>query len=68
MTASPEQLAPWFAEIGTLINKHHYLPGQIYNMDETGFGFGLTQSTRVLCVVERGDKGKAWKGTGPRQE
>ena len=45
----------------------------IFNMDKTGFGISLTQTTRVLCVVDRGekDKGKtqkAWKGTGPRQE
>ena len=72
--ASPEQLAPWFAEMGALLSKHHYSPGNIYKMDETGFGIGHSQSTWVMTVVDRGakDEGKkqpkAWKGMGPQQE
>ncbi len=63
-----ENLAPWFAEVGAIINQHHYKPEDIYNMDETGHGIGLTQSTRVL-VVCGGDKGqKATKTTSGRQE
>ena len=64
--ASPEQLAPWFAEMGALLQLHRYSPYNIFNMDETGFGIGTSQATRVLTVVDRGakDEGKklkAWK-------
>ena len=68
--ASPDQLAPWFAEAGLLMTRHQIKPSNIFNMDKTGFGIGTMQATRVLCVVERGqkEKGKAWKGRGPQQE
>lgn len=64
-----ENLTPWFAEMGTMINRYHYSANNIYNMDETGYGIGLTQSTRVLVIREAGAKGeKATKVTLGRQE
>ncbi len=65
-----ENVAPWFAEMGTMIDRHHYKPENIYNMDETGFGIGLTQSTRVLVIRDGGKRSgkKATKATSGRQE
>lgn len=56
---APERLIPWFAELRTVFDQHHYLPESIYNMDETGYGVGVVQSTRVLAVVDvrRGGEG-----------
>jgi len=67
---SIENLAPWFSDMGAMLNIHHYNPENIYNMDESGFGIGTTQSSRVLVV--RGEvikgKGKASKAISGRQE
>jgi len=64
-----EKLKPWFDEMTEVLNKHHYPPEYIFNMDETGYALGATQSTRVLAVVERGEKGgKAWKSASGKQE
>ena len=43
-----ENLAPWFAEIGSLCEQHRYPPEAIFNTDETGYGMGTMQSTRVM--------------------
>jgi len=52
-----------------MINRHHYKPKQIYNMDESGYGIGMTQSTRVLLIRDAGEKGlKATKASSGRQE
>ena len=65
----PAKLAPWFAEYGAMLSKHAYPPSLIFNMDETGFGIGTTQSTRVLTVMETGQKAqKAKKASPGRQE
>ena len=55
---TPAKLAPYFAELAELLNKHHYSPAQIHNMDKTGFAIGTTQSQRVM-IIERdeGDEG-----------
>jgi len=71
--ATLEKLAPWFAEMGTILDRNRYKPRDIFNMDETGHGIGLTQSTRCLVVRDtetkgKGKKGKATKGTAGRQE
>ena len=69
-----ENLAPWFAEVGMMVDRHRYKPENIYNMDETGHGIGLTQSTRVLVVRDYGAEGKgmrkskASKATSGKQE
>ena len=53
-----------------MINKHQYRPENIYNMDETGYGIGLSQSTWVLVVREDRNKKekKATKASTGRQE
>jgi hypothetical protein len=65
------KLSPYLAELAEIINKHHYTPAQIHNMDKTGFAIGTTQSTRVV-VVYRGfaapNKGKAIKLGSERGE
>jgi len=59
--------------MGTILDRKRYKPRDIFNMDETGHGIGLTQSTRCLVVRDtetkgKGKKGKATKGTAGRQE
>ncbi len=54
--------------MGTILDRHRYKPRDIFNMDETGHGIGLTESTRCLVVRDtetkgKGKKGKATKGT-----
>ncbi|EIW67026.1 hypothetical protein TREMEDRAFT_15754, partial [Tremella mesenterica DSM 1558] len=64
-----DRMIPWFAEVGSLMEKNHYKPSNIFNMDETGFGIGTTQASRVLAVFEGdGIRGKAWKTSPGRQE
>ena len=76
---SLEQLAPWYAEMASLIDQYNHEAANIYNMDETGTALGDTMSTRVLTVIDRVDegeegggkgkgKGKAWKAKPPRGE
>lgn len=62
-------LSPYLTELADILNKHHYKPAHIHNMDETGFAIGTTQSTRVM-LVERGEKtlGKAVKAGSERGE
>ena len=50
-----------------LLDKYHYKPEDIYNMDETGYNPTQTQSTRVL-VVGDGKRLKATKASSGRQE
>lgn len=61
---SPEKLVPWFTELKGLLDRYQYQPNNIYNMDETGYGVGVIQSTRVLAVVDvrRGGDGGEQKG------
>jgi len=71
--AVPEKHAPWFAEIGTILDRNRYKPKNVFNMDETGHGIGTTQSTRCLVIRDMSGKGKgqgkkATKGTSGRQE
>jgi len=70
--AVPENLAPWFAEVGTILDRNRYQPENIFNMDETGYGIGTTQSTRCLVIRDReegtGKGKKATKATSGRQE
>ncbi|EIW70637.1 hypothetical protein TREMEDRAFT_68144 [Tremella mesenterica DSM 1558] len=62
-------IIPWFAEIGSLMEEHKYKSSNVFNMDETGFGIGTTQSRRVLVVIEKGEvRGKATKAMPGRQE
>ena len=55
--ATAENLAPWFAEMRTILDRHHYKPENIFNMDERGHGIGTTQSTRCLVIRMFGHQG-----------
>ncbi|EIW69778.1 hypothetical protein TREMEDRAFT_30156 [Tremella mesenterica DSM 1558] len=60
----------WFTEMSALRNQYHYLPENIYNMDETGYNIGTTLSSQVMTVAE-GDKSvkaKVVKAQKGRQE
>lgn len=47
---APDILRKWFDEYKGLIDRHHYRPSEIFNMDETGFAIGATQRSQVLVV------------------
>ena len=61
---SIEQLTPWFAEMGALLDKYDYAASNIFNMDQTGSAIGNTQSTRVISIINT----KACKAKPPRGE
>lgn len=50
-----DRLKPWFDQIRLMMDTHHYPPSLVFNMDETGYAMGTTQSTRALFVVDRRD-------------
>ncbi|KYG42555.1 hypothetical protein M433DRAFT_73513, partial [Acidomyces richmondensis BFW] len=50
----------WFDAVTALYIQHQYLPERIYNMDESGFAIGASQSSRVLR--------SSWKVIKGRQE
>ena len=55
---TPELLDKWFTELKALMNKNGYLPESILNMDETGYSIGTSQSSQVLVVLKKGEKGE----------
>ena len=59
-----ELVKQWFDTISTEFLKNQYRQEDIYNMDETGFAIGTSQSSRVL--VSTGTL--AWKKVNGRQE
>ncbi len=62
--ATKENIKPYLTKLKALYNRHQYPPSQIYNMDESGYGIGVTQSSQVLtCAVIWQDKrGRRRKG------
>jgi hypothetical protein len=48
---SSEALETWFDAMTELRIAHHYLPECIYNMDESGFAVGASQSSGALVSV-----------------
>jgi hypothetical protein len=55
----------WFDAVTDLRLAHQYDPSSIYNMDESGFAVGTSQSSRVLVNIR--DK-VSWKVVSGRQE
>jgi hypothetical protein len=55
----------WFDAVTELRIQHHYPPECIYNMDESGFAVGTSQSSRVLVNVR---EQSSWKVISGRQE
>ena len=49
----PHLLQRWFDEIQAIISRNRYSSDHIYNMDETGYGIGGTQSKQVLVIVDK---------------
>ncbi|RAL58500.1 hypothetical protein DID88_004004 [Monilinia fructigena] len=46
--ATPENIQAWFDAFRTRLIERKYELDDMYNMDETGFGVGTTQSTRII--------------------
>lgn len=71
---SPASLEPYFSELGELLNANKYDPSLMFNMDETGYGIGASQSTRVIAVRSeenppiKSKQNKVKKVTTARQE
>jgi len=63
--ATPENIQAWFDAFRTRLIERKYELDDMYNMDETGFGVGSTQSTRI--IVDSTQKSN-WKVTAGKQE
>ena len=48
----------WFDAIATKVQEHTYEPSNIWNMDESGFNIGESQSTKVLVSIDKQQKNK----------
>jgi hypothetical protein len=55
----------WFDAVTELQIQHQYPPECIYNMDESGFGVGTSQSSRALVNIR---EKSSWKVISGRQE
>ena len=55
----------WFNAVTELFAQHRYPPERIYNMDESGFAVGDSQSSRALVNVR---ESTSWKSISGRQE
>jgi hypothetical protein len=60
-----EAVTSWFEAVTSLIVKHQYPPHRIYNMDESGFAIGDSQSSRALVNIR---EETSWKVIAGRQE
>jgi hypothetical protein len=60
-----DTLSRWFDAVRALMYEHHYGPSQVYNMDESGFALGTSQTCRALVNVH--DR-TSWKTIQGRQE
>ena len=58
-------LRTWFDAVTEVRIAHHYRPECIYNMDESGFAVGASQSSRALVSVR---ERSSWKVIAGRQE
>jgi hypothetical protein len=63
--ATFDTIKPWFDAVADIMTEHQYPPKHVYNMDESGFAVGTTQSSRVL--VNTRSKGN-WKVKNGRSE
>lgn len=60
--ASYEVVKRWFDAVATQLQEHTYEPQNIWNMDESGFGVGESQTTRVLVPIDSTHKHKRVAG------
>lgn len=63
--ATFEKISQWFSAFQSRFNEQNYELQNVYNMDETGFAVGTTQSTRI--IVDSTQKSN-WKVTPGKQE
>lgn len=63
--ATYEKISQWFSVFRTRFDEQNYELENIYNMDETGFAVGTTQSTRI--IIDSTQKSN-WKVTPGKQE
>lgn len=63
--ATYEKISQWFSVFRTRFDEQNYELENIYNMDETGFAVGTTQTTRI--IVDSSQKSN-WKVTPGKQE
>ena len=56
--ATQKIIKPWFDAVTELCLEHRYPPEHRYNMDESGFAIGTSQSSRVLINVR---EESSWK-------
>ena len=62
---SLEVVKMWFEAVTELRLEQQYAPDQIYNMDESGFAVGDSQSSRALVNIR---EDSSWKVINGRQE
>ena len=55
----------WFAAVTELFIENEYSPDRIFNVDESGFAVGASQSSRVLVNIR---ENTSWKVINGRQE
>lgn len=60
--ANYETVRAWFDAVTELVQTHQYAPEHIYNMDESGFAVGKSQSSRVLVNVRESTSWKVIQG------
>ena len=60
-----EAITSWFEAVTSLMLQHQYPPSRIYNMDESGFAIGDSQSSRALINIR---EETSWKVISGRQE
>jgi hypothetical protein len=60
-----EGVKRWFDAVTELWVEHQYTPSHVYNMDESGFTVGASQSSRALVNIREASN---WKQIGGRQE
>ncbi|APA05500.1 hypothetical protein SS1G_09941 [Sclerotinia sclerotiorum 1980 UF-70] len=63
--ATPENIQAWFDAFRTCLIERKYELDDIYNMDETGFGVGNTQS---ICIIVDSTQKSNWKVIAGKQE
>ncbi|EDN97448.1 hypothetical protein SS1G_11973 [Sclerotinia sclerotiorum 1980 UF-70] len=62
---TPENIQAWFDTFRIYLIKRKYELDDMYNIDETGFGIGNTQST---CIIVDSTQKSNWKVTAGKQE
>ena len=60
-----ETVKTWFEAVTELCLQHHYTPDHIYNMDQSGFAIGESQSSRALVNIR---ENSSWKVISGMQE